>query len=208
MLAMLFGCPISDLSAAGVDAFIRRLHCDQADHRFCTECIRRRPLEATRAQIQGAIDALVKRAIKNGDMRRDQNSKDHVRMTSGSDVCKKLPRFAPRKSVSLGSISKIALVYWVRRSIPGIDIGLRLRRLCRGGSAGRGAQSVPGLVEGAKDTNFSLDRAGIGSAVNRPGIGKHALTDRAEHVVVQHCGQVLLNHLHSGVIDGSAAGLC
>src|SRR6266496_259833 len=100
-----------------------------------------------------------------------------------------------------------ALVYWVRRSIPGVDVGLGLRFLCCGGSSGRGAQSIPALVEVAEETNFSLDRAAIGSAVNRPGIGKHALTDRAEHVDIQHCRQILLHHLHSGVIDGSAVGL-
>jgi AcrR family transcriptional regulator len=39
--------------------------------------------EATRAQIQGAIDALVKRAIKSGDIRKDLDSFDLLRALIG-----------------------------------------------------------------------------------------------------------------------------
>jgi hypothetical protein len=39
--------------------------------------------EGSRAQIQGAIDALVKRAIKNGDMRRDLDPVDLLRALIG-----------------------------------------------------------------------------------------------------------------------------
>ena len=39
--------------------------------------------ESSRAQIQGAIDALVKRAIKNGDIRRDLDPFDLLRALIG-----------------------------------------------------------------------------------------------------------------------------
>jgi hypothetical protein len=60
---------------AGLDVIVRRLHRDKAHHSQRTlHSLVGGPsklYEDSRAQIQGAIGALVKRAIKNGDIRKD-----------------------------------------------------------------------------------------------------------------------------------------
>jgi hypothetical protein len=69
-----------------VDAVIRRLHGDEADHRPALNAYVGGPsklYEDSRAQIQGAINALVKRAIESGDTRKDLDPFDLLRALVG-----------------------------------------------------------------------------------------------------------------------------
>src|SRR5271163_2792033 len=69
-----------------MDVTVRRLHRDQADHRPRSKFAGGRAsklYEGSRAQIQGAIDSLVKRAIKSGDIRRDLEPFDLLRALIG-----------------------------------------------------------------------------------------------------------------------------
>jgi hypothetical protein len=57
--------------------------------------------EGSRAQIQGAIDALVKRAIKNGDIRRDLDPFDLLRILSCPLLITDIARLNPDPRSSL-----------------------------------------------------------------------------------------------------------
>ena len=68
---------------ARLDVVIRRLHRDQADHPPALVGGPSKLYEGSRAQIQGAIDGLVKRAIKSGDIRKDLDPFDLLRALIG-----------------------------------------------------------------------------------------------------------------------------